>query len=732
MITSAQTPSGFRLAPGRAQPFGATFTAQGVNFCLFSRNATAVSLLLYSDPQASLPIEEIALDPRLNRTGDVWHILVQNALPGTLYLYRVDGPFKPQEGHRFNRNKLLFDPYAKALTGDFRWDLTHSLAYDPESPERDLSFSEAADASYLPKCIVIDDDDFDWQGDRPLNYPLSDCIIYETHVKGLSAHKSSGVDHPGSYRGLIEKIPYLKSLGITSLEVLPIQEFDAFEYENRTNPVNAEPLKNYWGYSTIAFFAPKGSYAADGCNGQQVNEFKEMVRELHKAGLEIILDVVFNHTGEGNEMGFTFSFKGLDNSIYYMLDPNNKRYYRNYSGCGNTMNCNHPVVRGFIVDCLRYWVLEMHVDGFRFDLGSILGRDEDGNIMHNPPTLSRIAEDPVLRHTKIIAEAWDAGGAYQVGSFPGGRWAEWNDRFRDDMRRFWKGDPGLISGFATRFSGSSDLYGDDGRKPFHSINYICCHDGFSVHDLVTYREKHNFVNGENNRDGNNNNLSENYGVEGETRDVEVNGIRLRQIKNFFTVLLLSLGTPMILGGDEIRRSQKGNNNAYCQDNDISWYNYNDFTKNKALFDFVRKLIQFRKAHPVFRRQEFLTGRDNARNSTPDINWFNEYGKALDWSRGENYIAIMLDGNRIETGHNRDDNDVYMMFNAGMYDQYFTITPSRKGTHWCIALDTSFDAPEDLLEDWQNRRLEGTRYLVQSYSSVVLLADCTDEACLDES
>jgi glycogen operon protein len=712
----------YRFSPGKALPFGANFTPHGVNFSLFSRNATAVSLVIFDDPQASDPVDELVLDPLRYRVGDCWNVLVHNALPGMLYLYRVDGPFKPREGHRFNRNKLLLDPYATALTGNFRWDLSATLSYDPESAEKDLSFSEAFDAGVMPKCIVIDDGDFDWQGDRPLNYHLRETVIYETHVRGLTAHPSSGVAHPGTYRGVIEMIPYLKDLGITAVEFLPLQEFDEFEYQDRTNPSTGEPLKNYWGYSTIAFFAPKGSYAADGSNGQQVNEFKEMVRELHKAGIEVILDIVFNHTGEGNEMGYTFGFKGIDNSIYYMLVPDNPRYYMNYSGCGNTLNCNHTVVRDFITDCLRYWVLNMHVDGFRFDLGSILGRDENGHLMPNPPTLQRIAEDPVLRNTKIIAEAWDAGGAYQVGSFPGGRWAEWNDRFRDDVRRFWRGDWGLVSALATRFSGSSDLYADDGRKPFHSINYITAHDGFTLNDLVTYNEKHNFLNGENGRDGNDNNCAYNYGVEGETRDEDIREIRNRQVKNLFTSLILSVGTPMILGGDELRRTQMGNNNAYCQDNALSWYDYSFADKHPDVLRFVKQLIAFRKAHPAFRRPEFFTGRDNDSNSFADVTWFNEFGEAVDWGRPEGILALRLDGSRAETGHSRDDNDFFIMGNATPFDQLFTIQPPAGKTAWYQVIDTALAAPADFCEPGREQVFDHRKkYLLQSRSTVLLLA-----------
>jgi glycogen operon protein len=444
----------FTVENGKALPLGATQTGRGVNFAVFSRHASAITLILFESEKPDSSYVEISLGGKTNRTGDIWHCFIPGLKALTCYLYRVEGPYIPEKGLRFNAHKTLIDPYAKALTDLSNWDFKASAAYDSYAESKDLSYSYHDNIFTNPRCIVIDDD-FDWQGDLPINYPLRFSVIYETHVKGLSRRQDSGVSAPGTYQGVVEKIPFLKDLGVTSLEFLPIQEFSENELLIK-NPKTGEKLVNYWGYSTVAFFSPKGSYAHDRSPGGQVKEFKTMVRELHKAGLEVILDIVFNHTAEGSELGPTFSFRGLDNSIYYMLDED-RRYYKNYSGCGNTVNCNHPVVRSFILDCLRYWVMEMHVDGFRFDLGSILGRDENGRLMENPPVLQRIAEDPVLSSTKIIAEAWDAGGAYQVGWFPGGRWAEWNDRFRDDMRRYWRGDSRQTRHLATRLSGSSDL-----------------------------------------------------------------------------------------------------------------------------------------------------------------------------------------------------------------------------------------------------------------------------------
>jgi glycogen operon protein len=528
------------------------------------------------------------------------------------------------------------------------------------------------------------------------------------------------VEHPGTYRGVIEKIPYFKDLGVTSLEFLPIQEFNEREIFAE-NPRSGESLVNYWGYSTVAFFAPKASYAASKVPGGQVTEFKEMVRELHRAGIEVILDIVFNHTAEGNERGPTFSLRGLDNRIYYILEEN-RRYYKNYSGCGNTLNCNHPVVRSFIMDCLRYWVTEMHVDGFRFDLGSILGRDQQGNLMENPPMLEWIAEDPVLSSTKIIAEAWDAGGAYQVGWFPGGRWAEWNDRFRDDMRRYWRGDPKTTRHVATRLSGSSDLYLRDGRKPFHSINFITSHDGFTLNDLVSYDDKHNDENGENNRDGSDNNNSANYGIEGPATNPAIVNLRIRQMKNFIASMMVSLGTPMILGGDEIGRTQRGNNNAYCQDNDISWYNWSFREKNASLYRFVKLMIAFRLRHPCFMRPEFYTGRDGNYNAIPDISWFNESGETPDWETIGPCIAFRMDGSKAEVLADQDDNDFFIMFNGGEGNQLFAVAPPPPGKRWMRMADTSMPSPRDIAEPGSEAPLEDSKsYMVKNRSIVIFIS-----------
>ena len=707
------------VQPGKPMPFGATLEHDGVNFTVFTRNGTRVFLDIFENETSDAPYFTYEFNPAVNKTGDIWHVKVMGLGAGALYLFRVDGPFKPEQGHRFNKKQYLLDPYAKALTNVSIFK-NLSPDYAPPVDIMDIEFAKTMSAAGFPKCIVIDDD-FDWQGDRPLNYPLNHCIIYEANLRGFTKSPTSKVSAPGTYRGLIEKIPYLKELGITSVELLPIHEFDAYENTN-VNPKDGQRLKNYWGYSTIAFFAPKASYAASKETGGQVAEFKTMVREMHKAGLEVILDIVFNHTAEGNEHGITLNFRGLDNSIYYILCENQKQYYTNYSGCGNTFNCNHPVVREYILDCLKYWVINMHVDGFRFDLGSILGRDSKGTLLPNPPVLEWIAEDAILRDTKIIAEAWDAGGAYQVGCFPGGRWAEWNDRFRDDIRRFWRGDDHLVTAAATRVSGSSDLYSNDGRKPFHSINFITSHDGFTMNDLVSYNGKHNEENGENNHDGSDNNSSYNYGFEGPASNVAIETIRSRQIKNIMLTLLLSQGTPMMLAGDEFRRTQQGNNNAYCQDNEISWIDWTLKDKYKDVFEFVRKAVAFRKKHPALRRPEFFTGRDISLNSMKDITWYDELGESPDWTKLDHFLAFRLDGSRAEIISNTDDNDFFLMMNSSTKDVTVTLPPPGKGKKWLRCVDTSVEAPNDFLPENKEEMLEEQNvYVLPARSFAILLS-----------
>jgi glycogen operon protein len=713
--------------PGHPLPLGATVTADGANFAIFSRHATRVWLMLFENPTDDTPCHEFELSPVANHTGDIWHIHLSGVQHGQLYLYRMDGPYQPEQGHRFNRYKPLLDPYARALTGgpDVDWDFSHSFGYDRTSDKADLSFSTTTNLAGMPKCIAYGGDDgFDWQGDRPLNRPLNETIIYETHVRSLTCHPSSGVEHPGTYGGVVEKIPYFKELGVTAIELLPIHQFDEWEFR-RFNPKSGERLRNYWGYNTLAFFAPKGRYSHLGADrGQQVIAFKEMVRALHQAGLEVILDVVFNHTIEGNHLGPTLSFKGLDNSIYYMLEDN-PRYYRNFSGVGNTFNCNHPVVQDFVIDCLRYWVQEMHVDGFRFDLATILTRDSWGNAGY-PALTTRIAEDPLLRTAKLIAEPWDVSG-YQVGHFPGGeRWAEWNDRFRDDVRLFWRGDPGLTGALATRLAGSSDLYYADSRSPNHSVNFVTVHDGFTLNDLVSYNAKHNEANGEHNQDGNSHNLGYNHGVEGPTTDPKIEATRSRQVKNFLATLFLSQGIPLLLGGDEFRRTQQGNNNAYCQHNEISWYDWRFLEKYAEIHRFVQLLITQRQAHPVFRRTHFFTGRDLDNDQFHDIHWYGPSGLHPHWDADSKWLMCTLDGAKEETGAAVDDTDVLMMFNADTRARLFYLPPAPHNSVWHLVVDTAQPSPLDIHVPGEELILAPTiAYPVKALSIVVMISKWSD-------
>ncbi len=680
-------------SPGQPLPLGATVTATGVNFALVSRHATRVWLMLFDRPDSERPSHQFELDPQMNRTGDIWHIHLTGLEHGQLYLYRVDGPYQPEQGQRFNRHKPLLDPYARALAEipGQPWDFSHAYGYSRQSAQADLSYSITTSVVGMPKCVVYGDDGFDWQGDRPLNRPLNETIIYETHVRSLTCHPSAQSAHPGTFMGVTEKIPYFKELGITAIELLPVHQFDEWEFK-RFNPLTGERLRNYWGYNTLAFFAPHGAYSHLGADrGQQVWAFKEMVRALHQAGLELILDVVFNHTVEGSQDGPTLSFRGLDNPIYYLLEEN-PRFYQNHSGVGNTVNCNHPVVQDFIVDCLRYWVRELHVDGFRFDLATVLTRDRRG-LPGYPALVERIAEDPYLRHTKMIAEPWDLG-AYQVGAFPGGRWAEWNDKYRDEVRRFWRGDPGITGLLATRLAGSSDLY-YHGRSPNHSINFVTAHDGFTLNDAVSYNHKHNQANGEDNRDGHNNNLAYNYGIEGPTNNPKFEALRSRQVKNLLGTLLLSQGTPMLLGGDEFRRSQQGNNNAYCQHNEISWYDWRRLTRHADVHRFTRLVIALRQAHPVFRRTIFFTGRDLDNDQFNDVHWYDRNGHSTTWNPGAQTLMCTLDGSKRETGSARDDVDVLMMFNAAIRSYLFYVPPAPHTGRWHVALDTGLPSPLDI-------------------------------------
>jgi len=688
---------------GTPLPLGTHQRGTGANFAFFSRHATRVRLELFDRPEDRIPVRSIELDPVRNRTGDIWHVWVEGIGSGQLYAYRVDGPYRPTEGHRFNFNKLLLDPFATAISPLPNWDFGPAHGYDPSSPFEDAG-SQVDDAGDMPKCVFTHEH-FHWRNDQPLRHAWSKTVIYETHVRGFTVHPDSGVKHPGTYRGVIEKIPYLKQLGVTAVELMPVQEFNEKHGAN-INPKTGTPLGNYWGYDPVAFSAPKASYSSAGGLGQQKIEFKEMVRALHQAGIEVILDVVFNHTAEGDELGPTLCFRGIDNAIFYML-AEDKRLYRNYTGTGNTINANHPVVRDHILTALRYWVLEMRVDGFRFDLAAVLGRDRNGNLMCNPPLLERIAEDPILREVKIIAEAWDAAGAYEVGSFSEQRWAEWNGRYRDDVRRFWRGDDGLVGLFASRICGSADIYSNSGKGPESSINFITCHDGFTLNDLVSYRYKHNEANGQNNQDGTNDDFSDNYGAEGETTDPQIETIRKRQIKNFLLTLFISRGVPMLLGGDEFRRTQSGNNNAYCHDNETSWCDWSFLQKHEQTYRFTRGMIAFRQAHPVLTREQFY--------SENEIHWFSPQGGRPNWAESkEKRIACQID--EAELGA------LYLMFNAAADAEDFCLPAPPSGAQWHLAVDTFSEPPQDLFADGEAPLVNNQRtYHLGPRSGVILIA-----------
>jgi glycogen operon protein len=693
---------------GSPLPLGTQEKGGGVNFAIFSRWASRVQLELFDHPEDAAPARIIDLASRRNRTGDVWHVWVQGIGPGQLYAYRVDGPYKPAEGHRFNFNRLLLDPFAVAISRLPPWDFASARGYDPLAPKKDLVLSKLDNANSMPKCVFVNEP-FEWGGDQPLRRCWSKTVIYETHVRGFTIHPKSGVDHPGTYRGLMEKIPYLKALGVTAVELMPVQEFNETSV-TRCNPQTRQPLRNYWGYDPVAFFAPKASYSSSGSLGQQKLEFKEMVRAFHKAGIEVILDVVFNHTAEGDELGPTLCFRGMDNAIFYTL-AGDKRYYKNYTGTGNTINANHPVVRDHILAALRYWMVEMHVDGFRFDLASVLGRDGAGKLLANAPLLERIAEDPILRDVKIIAEAWDAAGAYQVGSFSERRWAEWNGRYRDDVRRFWRGDEGMLGLFASRICGSADIYTKSGKGPESSINFITCHDGFTLNDMVSYRYKHNEANGENNHDGTDANFSENYGSEGETTDTGIETLRKRQIKNLLLTLLISRGVPMLLGGDEFRRTQGGNNNAYCQDNETSWIDWTCLERHQEIHRFARGMIAFRDAHPVLSKEQFYTD--------AEIRWIGPQEGLPNWADPkEQQFACLIQED--------EQRALCLMFNAGVDVVNFGLPPVLPGARWYLAVDTSREAPQDLSAAGEEPLWEESRtYHLSPRSSAILLARRTE-------
>lgn len=685
---------------GRALPLGASADANGVNFALLCRHGQRVWLVL-SPEDANNPVTEIELDPGVHRTGSHWHIHV-SGLPGAFrFGWRVDGPAGP--GHRFDASKVLLDPATTQIAGGGRW----GELIEPKPFETSLRSL----FRHMPH--------FDWRNDVPPRTPPEDSIIYELHVRGYTCHASSGVRQPGTFAGLIEKADYLRRLGVTAVELLPIHEFD----ENDCPFVNlftGDRNRDFWGYNSISFAAPKAGYAAAGAAHGQIEEFRAMVRELHVAGLEVILDVVFNHTAEGDDRGRTYSFRGLDNQLYYLLRPDGS--YLNFTGCGNTLNCNHPVVRDQIMNCLRYWVDRMHVDGFRFDLASVLGRDTSGKVMHEPPVIESIVEDGILADVKLIAEPWDAAGLYQVGQFPfGKRWGEWNGRYRDDVRRFWRGDPGTAADFATRVCGSSDLYQVNGRRPAHSINFITCHDGFTLNDLVSYDHKHNLANGEENRDGAAANFSWNCGVEGPTDDPAINELRLRQAKNLIATLLVSQGVPMLLAGDEFLRTQNGNNNAWCQDNETSWVDWNLLDRHHGFHRFVSEMIAFRKRHPALRRRAFLRGTPLEREGKPaDATWHGIDGGPPNFGSESHAIGLRLDGRQTSR---EEDCDLYLTFNAWKEDLLWSVPPTVNGGVWRRFVDTALDSPKDIRpgEDGPAVPAE-SRYPLQARSVLILVGD----------
>jgi isoamylase len=685
---------GYNLRPGKSFPFGASFVPGGVNFSIYSAHATSCTLVLF-DKGAAQPKIEIPF-PDAFRIGNVWSMVVFGLdYEEVEYGYRMDGPFDPQAGHRFDKSKILLDPYARAIGGRDIWGTL---------PDWNNIYPFRARLVY---------DDFDWGDDHPLEIPLEDLVIYETHVRGFTRHPSSQTKFPGTFAGIRQKIPYLKDLGVNCIELLPVYEFDEFE---NSREFNGERLYNYWGYSTVGFFAPKSGFAATGKLSMQVDEFKALIKELHRNGIEVMLDVVFNHTAEGNENGPYISFRGLDNRTYYMLTP--EGYYFNFSGTGNTLNCNNPVVRNMVLDCLRYWVSEYHVDGFRFDLASILGRAPSGAPLSNPPLLETLAFDPILAKCKLVAEAWDAGGLYQVGSFPAyGRWAEWNGKYRDSVRRFLKGDQGVVGEIAQRLQGSPDLYAS--RGPTASINFITAHDGFTLNDLVSYNDKHNEANGENNQDGANDNHSWNCGWEGPTDDPGVNVLRQRQMKNAVTLLMVSQGVPMIVMGDEVARTQYGNNNVYNHDTELSWFDWTLVDKNAELFRYFKQMIAFRKAHPVLRNRWHLSNRDLVGSGYPDISWHGIHAWQPDFSAANQQIAFLLCGKHARGG-SVTDNYVYAAINMHYQAQWFDLPGLPDGLSWHAFANSGAPAPQDIWEPGQEPLLENQSGILLGDRSVVVL------------
>jgi len=680
-----------RVLPGRRSPLGATWDGEGVNFALFSENATDVELCLFDPEDHSVETARVRLR---DVTAHVWHGYVPGLEPGQPYAFRVEGAYEPAQGLRCNPHKLVLDPYARAVAGKVDW-APEVFGYPLGDPAQDMARDERDSAAHMPRGIVLDHS-FDWKGDRPPRTPWHRTVIYEAHVKGLTAlHPDVPEELRGTYAGVAHPavVEHLKSIGVTALELLPIHDFVDDGY------LIDKGLTNYWGYSTLNFFSPDARYSGSGDRGGQVREFKEMVRALHKAGIEVILDVVYNHTAEGNHLGPTLSFKGIDNPTYYRLMKDDPRFYMDYTGTGNSLNARHPQVIKLINDSLRYWVQEMHVDGFRFDLASTLAREE-----HAVDRLSSffdvIHQDPVLSEVKLIAEPWDIGeGGYQVGNFPV-LWTEWNGKYRDDVRTFWRSEPGTINEMAYRLTGSSDLYGNDGRKAYASINFITAHDGFTLHDLVSYNEKHNEANGEENRDGHDHNISYNFGAEGPTDDPGILAEREKQKRNFLATLLLSQGVPMLCGGDEMGRTQNGNNNAYCQDNEISWLHWDLDERGRDLLEFTRRVATLRREHPVFRRRHFFQGRKIRGSELEDIRWLRPDGQEMtdeEWNSDVRAFGILLGGDAMmewdEEGERVTDDTFLLLFNGAPEPAAFTLPSTPTPANWEVVVDTSRAAAE---------------------------------------
>jgi isoamylase len=699
------------VAPGLPYPLGATLVGTGVNFALYSKHADQVFLLLF-DAEDGDPTDVIRLD---QRTKYVWHAMVQGIGPGQLYAYKVRGEYRPAQGFRFNEHKLLLDPYARALTGPVRNRDNLLLAYDP-SPAGggDLSLDARDNNAVVPKCIVVDDA-FEWEGDASPDVALESLVIYEVHAKGFTAHPSSRVEHPGTYLGFVEKIPHLVSLGVNAVELLPVHEFYVDDF------LVARGLTNYWGYNSIGFFAPTSFYGTGRTPGCQVAEFKTLVRALHRAGLKVLLDVVYNHTGEGNERGPTISFRGIDNPSYYALtgppdEPG--RSYMNWTGCGNSLQFDDRAVIRLVMDSLRYWVEQMHVDGFRFDLASVLGRaGPGGGFQSSSAFFDAVAQDPVLQRAILVAEPWDLG-TYQVGNFPVD-WSEWNGRYRDTIRRFTKGDAGQLADVGWRLTGSADLYGEDGRSPYNSINFITCHDGFTLCDLVSYDGKHNERNGEDNRDGSDDNNSWNCGVEGPTSDPAVLALRRKLEKNFALSLLLASGTPMMLGGDEFLRSQQGNNNAYCQDNEISWFDWEAAARNADMVAFWRKAIALTRRFPILLRRKFPLRPDLRDDHLPALTWLGTDRQPPRWNdREARVLCALLDG--ADAPSAAGDYLLFVIMNASGEPQWVQLPPPRDALRWARVVDTSLSAGEDFMDPGRVVTIDPADHYIANPRSVVVL------------